>query len=532
MNTLVPTFYERRKSILSIDFTDRRKVQRRRNEEATSLEKRRLISQIRRHEREMIEVPVCLQVDGKELTGHTHNISLGGLLIIINSSLAVGTPITAQFSFGESFCFLNIVGQVVFCSPRGNDGSSQYVIGIKFSATRDIDQKILSTAIQVLRGSPSTEEKSSVSIIVAKDNVAPDVMDFHLRTSKSLEEPGIPAVRKSTVHASKIIGWGSYLPPQEITAQEINKLFKAEGYKNVGEVVEALTGIKSRRYADPELYPSDLAAIAAQDALNNAGMDANDLDVIIFCGISHDFDEPATANVIKEKIDAKNAYVFDMTNACNGFVTALDSLDAMIASGRCESGMVVTGERALPYLNWDPKTREDFKLSIFGYTVGEAGGAAVMTRTRARDTRGIKARWFSSESNHWRLALAGTLEGANSYNKFFRSDGLGLEKISIKTTPRALQEITEILGWTISDIDLVVPHQIPVSLTDNLYHKALGISYDKLIHIFPRYGNLATASMPVAVCEAIKLNRVKENDKILLAGVAAGFSIGFIGLVF
>lgn len=105
MNTLVPTFYERRKSILSIDFTDRRKVQRRRNEEATSLEKRRLISQIRRHEREMIEVPVCLQVDGKELTGHTHNISLGGLLIIINSSLAVGTPITAQFSFGESFCF-------------------------------------------------------------------------------------------------------------------------------------------------------------------------------------------------------------------------------------------------------------------------------------------------------------------------------------------------------------------------------------------------------------------------------------------
>lgn len=530
MNTLLPTFYERRKSILSIDFIDRRKVQRRNNAEAALRERRRLTSQIRQHEREMIEVPVCLQVEGKELTGHTHNISLGGLLIIINSPLAVGTPITAQFSFGESFCYLNIVGQVVFCSPGGNNGSSQYVIGIKFSATRDIDQKILSTAIQALR-TPSTEGKSSLSIVVAKDNAAPGVMDFHLRTSKSLEETGIPAVRKSTVHASKIIGWGSYLPPQEITAKEINKMFKAEGYQNVGEVVEALTGIKSRRYADPELYPSDLAAIAAQDALNNAGMDAKDLDVIIYCGIARDFDEPATANLVQEKIAARNSYAFDLTNACNGFVTAIDMLDAMIASGRCENGIVVSGEKTSIAIDWEPKTKRDFKLSIFGYTIGDAGGAAVMSRVHPGEDRGIRARWFSSEGEYWRLAVAGTLEGANAYNKFFRSEGLELEKVSIEYMPVGMTELLKMLNWSLPEIDLVIPHQIPISILENMYHKALGIPYDKLYWSFPKHGNLATASMPVAMCKAIKEKRTKTGDKILLLGAASGFSVGLIGLV-
>lgn len=150
---------------------------------------------------------------------------------------------------------MNIAGQVVFCSPNGNNGAFHYLTGIKFSAIRDVDQKILSVAIQTLRENRSTEGKSSVNIVVAKDNVASGIMDLHLRTSKSFEKQATPAVRKSTVHASKIIGWGSYLPPHEITAQDITMRVKGEGYKNVGEVVEMLTGIKTRRYADLNSIP-------------------------------------------------------------------------------------------------------------------------------------------------------------------------------------------------------------------------------------------------------------------------------------
>lgn len=532
MNTGTTIFYERRQTTLPISFVDRRKLQRRSNGNPPSTERRRLFSQIRQYERQAIHIPVRLLMDERQVLGHTQNISLGGLLIKINNRLEAGTPITAQFSFGDAYCYLNILGKVVFCNPKEENGTSHYVTGIKFSAVHYLDQKILSTAIQALRESPFTEGKSSVNIIIAKDSVASAVMDLPLGTSKPSDKQTTPGVRKSTVHASKIIGWGSYLPPHEITARDITTRFKSEGYKNVGEVVEMLTGIKTRRYADPELYPSDLAAMAAREALENAQMDPANLDVIIFCGISHDFDEPATANVVKEKIGATNAYVFDMTNACNGFITALDALDAMIASGRCESGLVVTGERALPYLNWEPKTKSDFKLSLFGYTVSEAGGAAVMTRIASGEERGVRARWFSSESEYWRVAIAGSLDPANPEIKFFRAQGAELEKASLKTAPRGFAEITKMLGWTMSDVDFVIPHQIPVVFTENLYHNALGIPKDKLVYIFPQYGNLVTASMPAAVCEAIKSQKIKENNKILLAGVAAGFSVGYMGIVF
>jgi len=260
-------------------------------------------------------------------------------------------------------------------------------------------------------------------------------------------------------------------------------------------------------------------------------MDPRDLDVILFFGISRDFHEPATANVVQDKIGATNAYVYDLANACNGFITAVDTLDAMIASGRCENGLVVTGELISPYIDWQPKTKKDFKLTMFSYTIGDSGGAAVLSRVASDEKRGIQARWFSSEGSHWRLALAGELQDANANNLYFRSQGLELEKASIEIMPKGFEEILGLLGWNLSDIDLVIPHQIPVSILENMYHKAVGIPLEKLYWTFPSYGNLATASMPVAMCDALKTKRVKAGDKVILAGAAAGFSGGYIGLV-
>lgn len=488
-------------------------------------------SKVRQYEREKFKIPVCFKIEKKEIVGYTHDVSLGGLLLYTSTILKPGTPVTLQFSFGENLCYLNISGQVVFCRKVENGDSPLHAIGIKFSAVRDFEQTILTSAVQELKRNTAIQEKSLLNINVFKDSMAIEAADFNILIPRTLEEDP-DTTQWSCIHASKIVGWGSYLPSKEITNQDISAKVRANGCKNVGEVVEALTGIKSRRYADPKLYPSDLAAMAAKDALNNAGMDPRDLDVIIFCGIATDFDEPATANVVQEKIGAKNAYVFDLRNACNGFVTAIDALDAMIAAGRGENGIVVTGELISPYIDWEPKTKKDFKLSVFGYTIGDSGGAAVLTRVKTGEERGIRARWFSSEGSYWRLALAGKLEGANADNKFFRSQGSELEKTSIEYMPRGFEEILKMLNWDMSEIDAVIPHQIPASIYENVYHKALGIPYDKLVWTFPEYGNLATASMPVAICEAINTERIKSGDKILLAGGAAGFTTGFIGLIF
>ncbi len=478
-----------------------------------------------------LKVPFLLRANAAEYSAITLDLSSTGLRAAVPSPMELGTPISLQCSFGD-VCYLTLSGQVTSCSPAPptTEPPKSFEIAIKFSAIRDWEQNILNSAILELRENPLLQEQSLLKISLAKDILAIEAASLALRKNRPFTDR-TPISRQPCSHASKIIGWGSYLPDMEVTNQDITKMVMPPGYKNVGEVIAALTGIKSRRYATTERYPSDLATLAAREALKNAGLDPKDLDVIIFFGISRDFHEPATANVVQEKLGAKNAYVYDLANACNGFITAVDTLDSMITSGRCENGLVVTGELISPYIDWNPQTKSDFKLCMFGFTIGDSGGAAVLSRTKPGDEQGIKARWFSSDGSQWRLALAGDLAGANANDKFFRSKGKEMEDLSITVMPIGFQEITQELGWKMADIDLVIPHQIPLSILENTYHKAVGIPIEKLHWTFPKYGNLATASMPVAMCDALNTQKVRPGDKVLLAGGAAGFSAGYIGLV-
>lgn len=475
----------------------------------------------RRHDRQIVDVPAHLEWRDRRLTGRVRDLSPGGALVLSNGPLTPGAALALRCSFGE-VCYLNLAGQVVYCRDL-DDGRS--ALGIRFAALREWEEQVLVSAIGELVRNAPTQGASLLSI-----QVAPDALSSE---ADRLTAPAPPArrPRRSSIHASQIVGWGAYLPSFEVSNQDISERVASPGYKNVGEVIEALTGIKGRRYATEERYPSDLAVMAAREALQQAGMDPRDLDTIIFFGISRDFHEPATANVVQEKLGATNAYVYDLANACNGFITAVDTLDSMIAAGRCENGLVVTGELISPYIDWNPKTKQDFKLSIFGYTIGDAGGAAVLSRAAAGSGRGILARWFWSAGEYWRLALAGELAGANPNDKYFKSNGRLMEEVSYTYMPMGFREIMRLLGWRMEDVDLVVPHQIPVSILENTYHKAVGIPLEKLVWTFPRYGNLATASMPVAMCDALKTNRAKPGDKVLLAGGAAGFSAGYIGLI-
>src|SRR5439155_13773416 len=380
-----------------------------------------LTPQARTYDREPIKVPVVLQVEDKEATGETRNFSPGGVCVILEIPLRAGSPVSLQCSF-EKICYLNLSGQVAFCLPSHDSQNRQFIIGLKFAAIRQCESDILASVITELKENTLAEARSLLRMSIAKDALALEASEFTLRIARKLSDrPVLP--RRECSYASKIIGWGCYLPLSEISNDEITARFLAPGHKDVGKVIESLTGIKSRRYVKNERFPSDLATIAAQSALNNAEMDAKDLDVIIFFGISRDFHEPATANVVQDNLGAKNAYVYDLANACNGFITAIDTLDAMIESGRCENGLVVSGELISPYIDWRPSTQEDFRLSLFGYTIGDAGGAAVMTRVQPGEKRGIQARWFCSAGSYWDLAVAGDLASANENDKFFKCHG-------------------------------------------------------------------------------------------------------------
>src|SRR5262249_37461345 len=142
--------------------------------------------------------------------------------------------------------------------------------------------------------------------------------------------------------------------------------------------LERVTGVRERRWADAAVRPSDLAAEAGSRALERAGLDAGAIDAVLFCGITRDFIEPATANVGQAAVGAVRARVFDVTNACNGIIDAIDVADAFIRTGKAHRVLLTTGERASISIDWKPQSAEDFMRAVAGLVVGDGGGALVL----------------------------------------------------------------------------------------------------------------------------------------------------------
>ncbi len=165
------SFYERRRVPATIDCKDRRIAQRRTQVIAFSPDRRRLASQGRRYDREALPIPVLLRVQEKNVSGCTRDIARGGLLVLSDTALRVGTPLALQCSFGE-VCHLNLSGQVVFCHPNGTASSGSFAAGIKFVGLRDWEQRILSSALQELKENAATLEKSVLKLFVSEDHLA------------------------------------------------------------------------------------------------------------------------------------------------------------------------------------------------------------------------------------------------------------------------------------------------------------------------------------------------------------------------
>ena len=485
-----------------------------------------LTQKARKYDRELLRIPVSLQLQDKTFSGFSHDFCPAGLRIILPTALKAGTPLALQCTFGE-VCYLNLSAQVVFCLPANGASEAVFFLGIKFSAIRDWEEKILGSAIQELKHGGVQLEKSLLTVHVTEDTIALDAADWYAQTKATLEQSP-RTIRRSSIHASKIIGWGSYLPPNEITNQGISTMLNVDGGKtNWGDVVGSLTGIKSRRYAGSRVYPSDLAVEASIIALRNAGIEPKDLEVIISCGISRDMEEPATAYIIQEKLGAHNAYCFDLANACNGFLSAVDVLDSFIASGRCEVGLVAVGDVLSQYVNWDVKSKKDLKLSSMGYTLGDGGGAAVLQRSQEGDERGIRARWFLSDGTYWKVAVVPLIDASK---RLFKSNAAGIERIASKYIPIGIEEVLKELRWTIDDIHLVIPHQVGIHVVRQILYKRFGIPEEKVSWPFPKYGNVGAASMPIAVCEALQQGRIGHGDKVLFVGGSGGFGAAVMGL--
>ncbi len=170
-------------------------------------------------------------------------------------------------------------------------------------------------------------------------------------------------------------GVGAYLPGGPVTTEDIHrKIYDTTGYTVKNALLERLTGVRARHYRASDEQSSDLAVNAAECAMERASVSADEIDLLIFAACSQDLTEPATANIVQEKLGAKNAQALDVKNACNSFLNALDVADSHMRAGKSRRALVTVGETLSLGIDWNIHSADDLKSRIGSLTLGDAGG--------------------------------------------------------------------------------------------------------------------------------------------------------------
>jgi 3-oxoacyl-[acyl-carrier-protein] synthase-3 len=296
--------------------------------------------------------------------------------------------------------------------------------------------------------------------------------------------------------------------------------------------IEKISGVRERRYAAPNQVSSDMAYEASKMALERAGVAPEELDVLIFASASHDIAEPATANILQDKLNAVNAHVMDTKNACNSFLNGVDVMDAFIQTGRCRVGLVAAGEVLSKFVNWDIETLEELGLGFSAFTLGDGGGAMVF-KAESEQGHGIRRTRFNSVGSAWELATikgGGTLCPFDLSQIYFVSHSAGINKLALKYIPSTMLSMIRETGWKPEDVELVVPHQVTRGITERIM-RIVNMPVEKAMITVNKYGNTAAASIPLALADALEEGKVKSGSKIMLVGGASGFSVGIITVV-
>ncbi len=328
---------------------------------------------------------------------------------------------------------------------------------------------------------------------------------------------------------TSIIGIGSYMPHEIVKSVDLMaEIHSAEKFGISENFISDVIGIEERRVAVHGHKPSDLAIFASEVALKHSGINANEIDLIIFCGIERDWIEPATAHRVQQFIGAKNATCFDLSNACHGFMNGVSVADAMIATGSASTALICTGEKpsnimyeALRRLS-ESDNRADVKRWLGALTVGDAGGAIIIRRSECQD--GFCKFNFSSNGEHTSLCYYeydadGHVEG-QMLMKSISIEIVGFHRQMIRDTYHKL-------SWKPTDIDWLYCHQVGAKPHYQMAELA-EIDTEKAPITYRKFGNITSATIPVN----FHFNPPEKGDKILILGTGSGLSISQTGMVF
>lgn len=332
---------------------------------------------------------------------------------------------------------------------------------------------------------------------------------------------------------TKVIGVGKYIPEQIVTSDELEKLMRFEELGVRKGTIKLLNGVNERHFAAGDENTSDLAAKAGLDAIKNAGIDPDDIDLLIFASISQDFIEPATANAVQFKVGATNAKCFDVKNACNAFITAVEVANAYIKSGNVKTVLITSGEVMHKFIKMEYESKDEISETNATLGFGDGGGAILLQATE-EEQYGVDTR-FLTDGNYWDV---GVIWGGGSMY-MSEPDKFTMFNVDIdmvqKNTMRAAKFYFDSMrknNIAVDDVDLFITTQMGkykiLQLADTLK-----IDHDKIVVQCDKFGNTAAASMPIALARAIEAGTLKlgSGQRVVMFGAANGLTLGYATFV-
>ena len=346
--------------------------------------------------------------------------------------------------------------------------------------------------------------------------------------------------------ATRIAGAGAYIPGRRVTNEDVLGMLRdsSKGYLNEEDFEKLVhraehllekAGSQTRYWCEEDQYCTDIARVAAEKALEDAGVSASELDLIIFTGMSKAFVEPATAHVLRHEIGALNANVIDTQDACTSFMKSVDIADSLIKTGRYRNILVATGERTFDWADFTCKTVYELDWKFGSLTIGDAAGALVLQPTTDP--------LYTENNRHMRFFNRiedGTYGICHIGLNYRMGERYRLHSHSSRLIRTGLKVLMELL------VDILQEEEWQDFRFDNLFVHDIGKIIDEIVlptikkaevcvpdtyrSFFPEYGNVGCASLPLGIWLAKEENRLQRGNLSVFACPAAGVQAG--GMVF
>lgn len=304
-----------------------------------------------------------------------------------------------------------------------------------------------------------------------------------------------------------ILGLGHYLPERVVTNKEFEKMVDT-----TDEWIRTRSGIEERRFARDDEETSDMAYEAAKLALEDANVSPEEIDMIIVATVTQDMPFPSVAAMLQERLGAKRAAAMDLAAACAGFMYGMITAKQFIETKAYEKILVVGADKLSKIL--------DFTDRNTCVLLSDGAGAAVMGEVS--EGRGILSFELGADGSggkHLNLNEKG----------YVAMNGREVFKFAVRQMPQSTINVIEKAGLTKEDVDFLVPHQANIRIMEAARQR-LGISEDKMAKTIHKYGNNSAASIPIALSEAVKEGKIKDDDILILVGFGGGLTWGAVAL--